>query len=395
MKKFARAALAIGLLAAPPVAAEDFAAALTGGKWWADVRLRYEHVNRHNTLRNADAFTLRIRPGYETGRYYGFGALLELDGTVANDHYDSTVNGQTQYSVVADPEYGEVNQAYLSYDRVPGSVLAYGRQRINYDNQRFIGSVAWRQNEQTMDSFTVVNSSLPDTKFTAAYVYNVNRIFSDKHPQGNAKMSSPLLNVKYSGWSFGDLVGYGYLLDYRVTPGASTTSWGLRFTGEHMPRKNLKISYAAEYAVQRDYGDNPANFKVRYTLLEAGIAPEFAQFKLGYEVLGSNGTVGFQTPLATLHKFNGWADLFLLTPSNGLRDVYVRAGTKWSSVNLALLYHDFKADKGGARYGSEWDFLATTKFAKHYTAGLKYASYDKRTFGVDTEKLWLWVEAKY
>ena len=39
------------------------------------------------------------------------------------------------------------------------------------------------------------------------------------------------------------------------------------------------------------------------------------EFKLGYEELGSNaGLYGLQTPLATLHAFNGWADKFLVTP---------------------------------------------------------------------------------
>ena len=34
----------------------------------------------------------------------------------------------------------------------------------------------------------------------------------------------------------------------------------------------------------------------------------------------------FQTLLATLHKFQGWADKFLTTPPNGIRDLYGSAG---------------------------------------------------------------------
>ena len=45
---------------------------------------------------------------------------------------------------------------------------------------------------------------------------------------------------------------------------------------------------------------------------------------LGYEVLGSDdGKKGFATPLATGHKFQGFADKFLTTPNDGVQDLYV------------------------------------------------------------------------
>ena len=54
----------------------------------------------------------------------------------------------------------------------------------------------------------------------------------------------------------------------------------------------------------------------------------------GYELLGSDdGKVAFNTPLATKHKFNGWADKFLGTPKEGLEDVYLTAKGKVSGVN--------------------------------------------------------------
>ncbi len=47
---------------------------------------------------------------------------------------------------------------------------------------------------------------------------------------------------------------------------------------------------------------------------------------VGYELLGSDdGVAAFQTPLATLHKFNGFADQFLVTPAGGLQDIYFYA----------------------------------------------------------------------
>jgi hypothetical protein len=49
--------------------------------------------------------------------------------------------------------------------------------------------------------------------------------------------------------------------------------------------------------------------------IEVGTTVASVNVKVGYELLGSdNGEYGFATPLATLHKFNGWADQFLGTP---------------------------------------------------------------------------------
>ena len=48
-------------------------------------------------------------------------------------------------------------------------------------------------------------------------------------------------------------------------------------------------------------------------------------FKAGYEVLegAPTGGLAFVTPLATLHKFQGWADKFLATPASGIEDAYI------------------------------------------------------------------------
>ena len=48
-----------------------------------------------------------------------------------------------------------------------------------------------------------------------------------------------------------------------------------------------------------------------------------------------------QTPLATLHAFNGWADMFLTTPANGLQDLYFRA-----SYTLPMDFIEFRSLTG-------------------------------------------------
>ncbi|MEI8045213.1 MAG: hypothetical protein WCL11_27625, partial [Verrucomicrobiota bacterium] len=82
---------------------------------------------------------------------------------------------------------------------------------------------------------------------------------------------------------------------------------------------------------------------------------------VGYEVLEGNGTIGFATPLATLHAFNGWADMFLSTPANGLKDFYLKAGYSLpadfvaaKSLNLSAIWHDHRTEALAQGIGSEW-----------------------------------------
>lgn len=375
-------------------AATTFEEALGGGKATLDVRYRYEHVDQSNKLKNADASTVRSRLGYGSGDFHGVTAYLEFENVTAvgAEDYNSGANGKTSYAVVSDPEGSEVNQAYVSWDGLPATQLKYGRQRINLDNQRFIGSVAWRQNEQTFDALGVVNKSLPDTIVTYAHLTNVDRITGT-----NAEMRSDLLNVSYTGLAAGTLTGYAYLLDYLKSASQSTQTLGLRFSGATRLGAGSTLLYTAEFARQGDYGKNPASYQLNYSLAEVGGAVGGVTGKLGYEILAGDGTHSVQTPLATLHAFNGWADQFLTTPANGLQDAYLSAGGAAAGVQLLAVYHDFTADKGGGDYGTEWDFQAMKNIGKTYSLIAKYAAY--RAGGaagmVDTDKLWLVAQTSF
>ena len=89
-----------------------------------------------------------------------------------------------------------------------------------------------------------------------------------------------------------------------------------------------------------------------------------------------NGTIGFSTPLATAHAFNGWADAFLGTPADGLEDMYAWIGYMLpGGVPLKILYHDFSAEDGGNDYGNEVNVLATKKLGKYFSLLAKAALY--------------------
>lgn len=358
------------------------------GKVSANLRYRFENVNEKGvTRKTANASIIRLRLGYLTPKFYGFQSFAEYEGNqdIVND-YNSLRNGKTRHSVVADPQQNELNRFWIDYSEIPDTLIKIGRQRIKLDNDRFIGNVGWRQLEQTYDSALVQNQSLPDTKITVGYISSVRTIIDT-----NDNMNTPIANISYDGWGFGKLTGYAYLIDFnpQARSTSSSQSYGLRFSGSTPVTDGIEALYTAEYAYQKDYQDNPNDFDVNYLNFEFGGRAAGFTGKAGYANLSADNGVGFSTPLATLHAFQGWSDVFLNTPPDGIRDIYGEVSTQIYGVKLAAVYHDFDNAAGKRDFGGEIDLLIAKKFTKHYSAAVKYARYDADDFKNDTQKIWV------
>ncbi|MCF6222007.1 MAG: alginate export family protein [Robiginitomaculum sp.] len=385
--------------------AETLADAITKGKTTINFRLRNENVSQDGFADNANALTLRTRLKYSTGVFKGFSAVVEVDNVLALDNnYNSTINGRINRPVVADPKTTEINQAYVAYTGINKTTLIAGRMALNMDNQRFVGTVGWRQNDQTYDLLAGIVKPNDDLTLTGGYVWNVNRIFSDRHTFGNLDTDSFVVNGKYTGLGFGNLTAYGLFIDLNDAPvlALSSQTLGVRFDGKQkIGDGNLTALYEAEFATQSDYKDSPLNYNAQYYHLSAGLSAHGFTGKIGYEVLGSdNGVTSFQTPLATLHKFNGWADKFLATPAGGLEDFYgslfykVGGDSPLKGLTFGAVYHDFSADVGGD-YGNEINLLVKKKLSKGFYTSIKYADYNSNGFATDTRKLWFTLGANY
>ena len=158
-----------------------------------DVRYRFERVDQDSVSRNAKANTVRTRAGFETGRFYGFGVGFDVEWIegIGSEKYNDTINGKTQYPVVADPDDEQINQLFLvSENTIPDTAFKLGRQRIIWDNARFIGNVGFRQNEQTFDAFRGSVTAIPDTMIEYTYLNEVRRIFGTDSPQGDFGLDS-------------------------------------------------------------------------------------------------------------------------------------------------------------------------------------------------------------
>lgn len=398
------AALATILLADPACATEPAKAGADDQlriKPILDARLRSETVDQGAL--DAEAVTLRLRAGAEA-KFGNFSFLAEGEGTVAPvDNYNAfpfalaDEQRRPKYAVVADPQNIELNRLQLQYKSDEVTVTA-GRQRINLDDQRWVGSVGWRQNEQTFDALRG-EAKLGPVAIDLAYAISQRTIFGEDAGPRTAFDG----DFVFAGVSskLGPVQGklFSYLLDYNedFLVANSSQTYGAILSGAVPLGRGHKLALRASYARQSDYGENPFHYAADYWSFEGGTRIADFNITAGWEQLGSDNGRAVQTPMATLHKFNGWADLFLTTPPAGLADAYVSFGRAFAGVkalpglNAIVAFHQFDSADGDLEYGTEWDASAGFKIGKVGLL-LKYANYDAKAFGVDTRKLWLQAE---
>ena len=393
VNKFTLSLITTAILVAPAAFAGEtehgkgITEALSDSTVKVELRARYEGVDQDGKDKDASAATLKSSITVKTGSYSNFSMAIEVDKVDALvDDYNNTQNGQTQYPVVADPQGTDVNQAYIKYAN-DGFSAVVGRQRILHNNQRFVGGVGWRQNEQTYDG---VRAQYKADAFSVDYSYiqNINDITAN-----NVKGDFHLVNANYNINKAHKISGFAYILDYDTAVANSSSTLGVLYNG-----KFGKFLVNASLASQSDNGDNPTSYSAMYMNAEAGY--NFGPVTLigGYELLGSDNGVGFNTPLATKHAFNGWADKFLGTPGEGLQDVYITAKGKVSGVKWAATYHDFSSDVDSIDFGSELNLVATYQINKNYGVLVKAANYGEGDDGVsptDTNKVWVQLTAKF
>lgn len=394
--------LPLAAFAATTVSAQSdnaFTTALANGKVSLNVRPRFEYVDQSNLAKDASALTVRTALGYTTAPLHGFKATFEAQNVASPDpdaYNQAGINaGGAGRPVVADPVGTEITQALLGYTNGPTSATV-GRQMIVLDNARFVGNVAWRQNFQTFDAATLKFSPAENVAVTYAYVDRVNRIFGNKSAQGNWDSNSHLFNISTTAIDAGTLTGYVYLLDFDNAAANSSATYGVSFAGSTAVADGVKLSYRAEYAVQGDHADNPVAYDTDYTVVEVGAVFKPVTIAIGYEVLGADNGVGFKTPLATLHAFNGWADVFLATPGTGLEDIYLKVAAPLpAKFGFLGFYHDFSAASGGADYGTEIDLQLTRPITKNLTGLVKFAAFEGKGARPDIDKFWVQLDFKY
>lgn len=396
MKYFTPALLACAVTTASGAWAEaaSLEEAISGGTAKLNLRYRLENVNQDN-LDSTMANTLQTRLNFTTQSYNGLSAVLEFDqvSAIEDDNYNSSSNGKANYAVVKDPEGTDLNQAKLIYTR-GDNTLVLGRQVVNLGDQRFVGTVGWRQNEQTYDALAAVSKAIPDTTVVYGYVANVNAIdYSDIHA------NTHVLSVTNTKLPYANVEFLALLLDATNAAGVSSDTLALNVKG-----KVEGLNYDLGYAQQSGAYDNPTDYDANYTRIEVGYTLSGINATIGQETLGADkdAEVGFATPLATGHKFQGWADQFLSTPDTGVEDTYLQVSGKVSDYAITAVYHQFASVEDTGKktddYGTELDLSVATKLGKNYGALIKAAQYTGDANGAknpDVSKVWLQLTASF
>lgn len=356
--------------------------AIFSGKTSLDLRLRGEYVD-YETTPETDAETLRTVLGYKTGDYRGFKAFIEFENVsnFGNEDYNSGTTGfgnkNTQFGLIADPALTQMNQFFLE-----AYGFKYGRQKIIYDNARFVGDVGWRQNDQTFDAMTYSNKTLvKDLSLNAAYLTRVNNIYGVER-----RVEAPMANVRYAAFPQMQPAVFYYGVDEAQAPATSWQHAGVRIDGTI-----TNFVYDVSYASQKDYKDSTEAAVPDASYIDVQLGYKFGPItvKAQQETLQK----GFKTPLATLHAFNGWADRFLTTPTNGLVDTNLKLTSKLADFSFVLAAHDFQSQVADQKFGQEVDFSVSRPLTSKLTGLLKFASFnaDGTVAGYtnDTTKIWL------
>jgi len=391
--------IAIGSVALPSAAdetADNLLDAITKGTFSLNLRYRYEDVDQTGFDDRGKASTLRTMAGYRTRWWKGIEAYLEFEDVhnlgLSNDHNNagagSLWNGVTDRPVIPDPALTEFNQAYLGWRPLRSLPFRFGLQEIVIDNSRFVGNVAWRQNHQTFEAARVAFEGVENLAVSYSYIGRQHTVNGASLP-----MSTSHLGAAYAIDGIGTLRAYGMLLDYerQAQWDLSTTTYGGFFDGKAKLSESLRLTYRLEHARQQDAGNNPNRISTEYGRADLGLSISKVTIAAGYEVLGGSPEDGqFRTPLATLHKFNGWADKFTNTPTNGLQDLFLSVTAGLGKWKIMAIYHDFSADTGGDNWGTELDATVIYTTPWKQQVALKYAAYEAEDWATDTTKIWIW-----
>ncbi len=412
--------MALGAIAASTASANALENIISNPKVNLEIRPRYEYVDQDGFKDKAKAFTVRTALGLQAELFEVEGLKAEIQGmNVANFGFNDYAIGKTdpafttkKYPIIADPAQSRVTQANISYT-VDGFTAIVGRKMVVLDNARFIGNVGWRQMPQTYDLAAVIYNGIENLNLLGAYVNRVHQVFKD----AQFDTGSVLLHASYKVMPELTVTAYDYLIENFAD------TYGLRLTGT-VNFNDAKISYTAEYAKQDDPSitdssdpnlmaalyQGPANVNnikqdTEYYNVNVGVNYNGIIAGIGYEYLGDKGSgnTAFQTPLATLHAMNGWADLFLSTPNEGLEDLSIKLGYNAGQYGKIVgIYHDFqsvvKNTAGDDDLGTEIDIAYNYKITKNLGLLLKYADYsagDKSFNKSDTTKYWVQLDYKF
>jgi hypothetical protein len=387
-------------IAQPPPAAPTITDAVAAGHLILEMRARYEFVDQMKTAvltRNAEAYTLRTRLGWETADWNDLRALVEFEDVrlIGPEHYQVNVPGATtpplngadkvKYPLINDPKVTELNRLQLTWTPSPTLIAVLGRQRILIDDQRYIGNVGWRQDEQTFDAVRV-DFAWRRFRLTYAYLFRINRILGELRDWDS---DSHLVNLTWSPAEQLRLQAFVYALDFENSRPNTSITRGVKASGKTWVGL-YQLAYNASWARQSDYHHATAPYDLDYWSADLAANFDIYTAKVAYEQLNGNGTRGFSTPLGTTHSFQGWADAWVMPLGgnksfiDGIKDLNFTANVKprfklpyFYNTDILVRFHHFNDQRTGVHLAREWDAQVVAAITPKLSAALKFADFKR------------------
>ena len=185
-------------------------------------------------------------------------------------------------------------------------------------------------------------------------------------------INEPFFNARYTWKPNNVVVGYAYLQDQANTGQATGFRRQLQQDCRASRRRSLSRKRSVGTCSTPPSMQNrtatreaiPASMPTTITSRSAcsGKTHSCASTRRSLEAI--KGLYAFQTPLGTNHLFQGWADLFLTTPRQGIRDTYVAGGAKLHKATFYGEYHWYRSDFGNIDFGPELDLAVSYPFLK-------------------------------
>jgi hypothetical protein len=377
---------------------------IKNGKVKARLRYRYEHAKQSKIL-SSNANTLQTRLHLISGEYKGFSAVTEGNFVtiVGQQRFNSgggTSPSRARYAIIADPSSIQLNQLFLKWKNKQKASIKIGRQIISLDNQRFIGPVGFRQTPQSFLAISIKSQLSKDISTFYAYIANVYRIWGPQAvtPFRSNENYTNLFNARYTKFKLMHITPYIYLIKNKDVPSFSTNTIGIQVSGKPFYQP-FQYHYLIESAYQTNAFNNPTTYSAHYLNIAGGIGYSAMKGELGLSLLSGNNNEpkkAFITPLATLHLFQGWNDMFLSTPNAGIIDAHFSANYLAKTLNNTILqasFHVFNAEANSTHYGNEADISAKLNFKKYFSFGAALGYFKTYSTLPNTKKIWLTLTA--
>ena len=366
------------------------------------LRARAAHQEQQTT---GSAASYRLRLSWQQPLHKTIEAKIAFDhiATYWQDRHSDGVRINSM-PVIPDAPSTQINEAWLN-GHWKALELKVGKQRLSLNNQRHIGSNGFWQDEQTFSATQLNYTVGMTTNINVSYLSKAYRISG---PQAEAFLKPSDHNYQaLNGFRPQELQGQH---DLKTLVGAFNTTIldTHKVGGYYIDNDNLTApalnyrSYGATYQWKKALGSAKAAFEadlslqerknishIPYTRIRGELNNRRWHFALEQEQLGSKSETPYITPMASLHDFQGFADQFLSTPSQGITDHSIQARYALSGYKATVTGHHFTNYSSSHYLGKELDVDIKLPDFHQLKTHLRYAYFAAPASLQDIQRLFL------